>query len=256
MTAPLVVKNVEKRFQQGASDVHVLKGIDLTVGSGEFVAIMGASGSGKSTLLHAAAGLTDIDGGEIVVAGQDLAALSDSKLTDFRRRQIGIVFQAFNLIPVLTAEANIRLPLVGSAAADGRVAALLQLMGLEQRRTHRPHALSGGEQQRVAIARALAGNPAILLLDEPTGSLDSVAGQELCKTLRHLCDDEGCTIVMVTHEAGVAMWADRVEALRDGRVVDRFDTDHCKDDMSLAHRYRQAVRADAARQEATSCPVD
>jgi len=238
---PLHAQVVVKRFTQGAVAVTALAGVDLVIAAGEFVAIMGASGSGKSTLLHALAGLTGIDGGCILVDGQDLAALSDARLTHFRRERIGLVFQAFNLIPTLSAEDNVRLPALGRAGLDARVAALLARLGLEGRRCHKPDALSGGEQQRVAIARALVCDPAILLLDEPTGSLDSVAGQALCMLLRDLCTDECRTIVVVTHEPAVARWTDRVVVLRDGVVVDRFATAGLADAEALARRYQQAL---------------
>jgi putative ABC transport system ATP-binding protein len=241
MPCPLQVQAVQKHFRQGPRTIAALDGIDLDVRAGEFVAIMGASGSGKSTLLHAMAGLTDVDAGRVLVEGQDLAQLSDASLTDFRRRRIGLVFQAFNLIPVLTVEDNIRLPATSAVGLDDKVDALLGQLGLTDRRTHRPQALSGGEQQRTAIARALVADPAILLLDEPTGSLDSVAGQELCQTLRTLCDEQRRTIVMVTHEASVALWADRVVMLRDGQAVDSFATEGCSDALALAHRYREST---------------
>ncbi|MFT3788128.1 MAG: ABC transporter ATP-binding protein [Tepidisphaeraceae bacterium] len=216
---PLQLQNVVKRFRQGNAVVDALAGIDLTVHRGEFVAVMGASGSGKSTLLHATAGLTDINSGTISVEGRSLAGLSDAALTKFRRRRIGLVFQAFNLVPTLTAEDNIRLPAVERAGLDERVDALLDRLGIAVRRRHRPDALSGGEQQRVAIARALVTEPAIVLADEPTGSLDSATGQSICHLLRELCEEQGRTIVVVTHEQAVAKWAQRVVTLRDGRVM-------------------------------------
>ncbi|MBN2584480.1 MAG: ABC transporter ATP-binding protein [Planctomycetes bacterium] len=242
MVCPLEVQGVKKCFCQGNRVVRALDGVNLKIEDGEFVAVMGASGSGKSTLLHAMAGLTNIDAGRVLVEGQDLSRLSDAKLTTFRRKRIGIVFQAFNLIPVLSAEENVRLPAVSTDGLDAKVNALLTQLGMADRRTHKPQALSGGEQQRTAIARALIGDPAILLLDEPTGSLDSVAGQELCQTLRDLCDKQHRTIVMVTHEASVAMWADRVVTLRDGKAVDAFSTKDCDDALALAHRYRESTQ--------------
>lgn len=251
MPCPVQVEAVKKCFCQGSRVIRALDGVDLEVQDGEFLAVMGASGSGKSTLLHAMAGLTSIDAGRILVEGQNLARLSDAGLTRFRRRRIGIVFQAFNLISVLSVEDNVRLPAIGLSDLDARADALLRQLGMADRRTHRPQALSGGEQQRTAIARALIADPALLLLDEPTGSLDSVAGQELCQTLRTLCDGQKRTIVMVTHEASVAMWADRVVTLRDGKAVDAFSTKDCDDALALARRYRDSVQARRA-QEATS----
>src|SRR5436190_480839 len=189
-TTPLVVDNVIKRFRQGDRDVSALAGVSLEVAAGTFLAIMGASGSGKSTLLHLMAGLTCVDSGSIRVNGHDLAAMNDRQLTLFRRRQIGLVFQSFNLIPTLTAEENIALPLMldGRSPADSRskVDELVESLGLVKRRAHRPDAMSGGEQQRVAIGRALVSDPTVLLADEPTGNLDSTNSRSVCELLRDL----------------------------------------------------------------------
>lgn len=242
---PLRVESVVKRFRLGQNSVTALDGVNLQVRSGEFVAIMGASGSGKSTLLHAMAGLTDLDGGRVIVDGQDLGTLSDTELTRFRRRRIGLVFQAFNLIPTLTALDNITLPSLDGVAAEKRAEAVLEQLGFASRRLHKPDALSGGEQQRVAIARALVSDPAIVLADEPTGSLDSVSGQQICSLLRGLCRDHGRTIVIVTHEPHVAMWADRVVVLKDGRNLAEFTTDSDHDPQSVAQRYQEALRSQA-----------
>ena len=241
---PVVVERATKRFRQGGSIVEAIKGASLAIAEGEFVAIMGASGSGKSTLLHAMAGLTRPDEGRVVIDGTDLATLSDARLTDFRRRKIGLVFQAFNLIPTLTAEENITLPLLTGGRDDlasERLGPLLDRLGLAPRRLHRPDALSGGEQQRVAIARSLIADPALVLADEPTGSLDSVAGQDLCRLLRELSDEQRRTIVVVTHEPAVAIWAGRVVVMKDGRVLSDFETDGFKDAQALATRYQDAV---------------
>lgn len=241
---PVTLSGVHKSFTQGENTVRALDGVDLTVEEGEFVAIMGASGSGKSTLLHALAGLTTIDKGSIEVRGQSLANLSDTELTRFRRNEIGLVFQAFNLIPTLTAVANVELPLMGTSGSAEKAAALLEKFDLSQRAHHKPDALSGGEQQRVAIARALVNDPAILLADEPTGSLDSANGQHLCRLLRALCDDENRSIVVVTHEARVAMWADRVIVLKDGRKQAEFrptNRDENTGAQELARQYQQAL---------------
>lgn len=238
---PLLVSSVVKTFRQGANCIQALNGIDLQVSSGEFVAIMGASGSGKSTLLHAMAGLTDVDSGTVTIDGRDLSRFTDAELTRFRRDRVGLVFQSFNLIPVLTAEANVRLPVMDRKDAAARAAVLLERLGLLARRHHKPDALSGGEQQRVAIARALIANPAILLADEPTGSLDSATGQDLCRLLRGLCTDEGRTIVMVTHEPAVAMWADRVVVLKDGRSLAEFPTPSSHDSEAVALAYQHAL---------------
>jgi len=243
---PLRAEGVTKRFRQGASTVEALNDVSLTVQPGEFVAVMGASGSGKSTLLHVMAGLTRSDAGRVLVEGQDIGSLSDRKLTRFRRRRIGLVFQQFNLIPSLTAEDNIRLPLLTDGrpeAADGKIDGLLSRLGITERRSHRPDALSGGEQQRVAIARALITDPAIVMADEPTGSLDSVSGQNLCRLLKELCQEQGRTIVVVTHEPAVAAWASRVVVMKDGRILTEFGTKGFADPHALAAHYQDVVSA-------------
>ena len=241
---PLTLTNVVKTFRQGDRPVNALDGVSLSVTPGRFVAVMGQSGSGKSTLLHLAAGLTTADAGSVRVAGTDLADMNDKKLTLFRRRQIGLVFQSFNLIPTLTAEENVALPLSLDKKLDdaGRetVVGLLDRLGMAPRRGHRPDAMSGGEQQRVAIARALVADPALVLADEPTGNLDSDNGRVVCELLRNLAD-EGRTIVMVTHEPLVAAYAHEVVVLRDGRLIERFDVGEESD--TVATRYRRAVAA-------------
>jgi putative ABC transport system ATP-binding protein len=230
-TPPLSMMNVSKRYHQGGSVVEALNDVSFSVRSGEFVAIMGASGSGKSTLLHVAAGLTSIDGGQVSVDDVDLSKLGDRKLTHFRRRRIGLMFQSFNLIPALTAEENISLPLM----TDGRTEPLKKLdqllnrLGITARRKHRPDAMSGGEQQRVALARALITDPALILADEPTGSLDSVSSQG------------SRTIIVVTHEPAVAIWAERVMVMRDGRSLTEFATSDFRDSQSLAAHYQHVV---------------
>ena len=243
MSTPLQMKGVVKNFRQGTKTIHALNGIDLTVQSGEFIAVMGASGSGKSTMLHAMAGLVEVDAGSIFVDGQDLGNLSDAALTRFRRANIGLVFQAFNLIPLLSAKDNVRLPGMELPDIDQKVNVLLERLGMQDRLTHKPDALSGGEQQRVAIARALVMDPAIMLVDEPTGSLDSVAGEQICRLLRELCDEQQRTIVVVTHEPGVALVADRVVVLKDGQIIDAFETADCDNAQSLGNRYQEAIRS-------------
>src|SRR6187551_58525 len=214
MTTPLAVENVVKRFRQGERSVAALNGVTLDVKQAQFLAIMGASGSGKSTLLHLMAALAAPDEGRVLVNGQDLGQLNDRELTLFRRRQIGLVFQAFNLIPTLTAEENIALPLMleGRKPAEmkAKVEDLMRRLGMTARRGHRPDAMSGGEQQRCAIGRALVTEPSVILADEPTGNLDSANSRAVCELLRDLSQTQGKTIVMVTHEPSVAAYASEV----------------------------------------------
>jgi len=244
--APLVVENVVKQFRQGDRLVNALNGVSIDVQQGQFLAIMGASGSGKSTLLHLMAGLAKPAEGKVLVNGTDITGLSDRELTLFRRRHIGLVFQAFNLIPTLTAEENVALPLMlegknGSEGA-GKVNELLVNLGLAERRHHRPDAMSGGEQQRVAIGRALVSDPAVILADEPTGNLDSANSRSVCELLRDLCVIHNKTIVMVTHEPSVAAYAQEVAVLKDGRLIDRFPTDAVSGTQELAARYQECLR--------------
>ena len=222
---PLVsVRGVRMVFGSGETRVEALRGVDLDVARGELVAVMGASGSGKSTLLHLLAGLARPTQGQVVVDGTDLAALDDDALTAVRRRRIGIVFQAFHLVPVLTALENVALPLaldgVPQAEAEARAAAALDRVGLRARAPHLPSELSGGEQQRVAVARALVARPPLVLADEPTGNLDSRNRAQVLSLLRGLAGEEGRTLVLVTHDADEASVADRVVRLADGRVVE------------------------------------
>jgi putative ABC transport system ATP-binding protein len=223
--SPLVVENVTKNFRQGERSVTALDDISLEVPAGQFVAIMGASGSGKSTLLHLMAGLAVADKGRIVLNGTALGAMDDYHLTLFRRRQIGLIFQSFNLIPTLSAEENVMLPLMldgkNGEASRAKVGDLLATLGLGKRAKHRPDAMSGGEQQRVAIGRALITDPAVILADEPTGNLDSANSKAVCELLRDLCAAHGKTIVMVTHEPTVAAYAKRVVVLKDGKIIEQ-----------------------------------
>jgi putative ABC transport system ATP-binding protein len=213
-----------KIYGEGLAEVRALDGVDLRVPTGSFTAVMGPSGSGKSTLLHCLAGLDRPSSGTVRIGGTDLAALKDKELTQLRRDQVGFVFQAFNLVPTLTAEENILLPLrlgrrdPDPAWMDGVVTSL----GLADRLGHRPAELSGGQQQRVAVARALITRPQLVFGDEPTGNLDRASGAELLTLLRRSVDDLGQTIVMVTHDPGAAANADRVWFLADGRVVDEL----------------------------------
>jgi putative ABC transport system ATP-binding protein len=224
--AILETQQVSKQYQMGEVTVDALAAVDFTVEAGEFVAIMGPSGSGKSTLLHLLGGLDGPTDGEVTLAGRQLSKLNDNQVTLIRRRNVGFIFQFFNLLPTLTAEENIALPLL----IDGqnikkhqeKLDRLLGLVGLVDRRHHKPDQLSGGQQQRVAIARAFVTDPAIVLADEPTGNLDSKTGDEILGLLRRSCDELGQTIVMVTHDAKAASFADRVVFLMDGCVVDHL----------------------------------
>ena len=245
MSSPLVVENVVKRFRQGSTEITALAGISLDVAAGQFLAVMGASGSGKSTLLHLMAALAKSDEGRVVINDQDLSQLNDGDLTLFRRRHIGLVFQAFNLMPTLTAEENIALPLMleGRKPADiaAKVDELMGRLGLNSRRDHRPDALSGGEQQRVAIGRALVTDPTVILADEPTGNLDSSNSKAVCELLRDLSLIHNKTIVMVTHEPSVAAYATEVAVLKDGKLVERFATEEAKNGQGLAMKYQELV---------------
>ena len=212
---------VSRRFGEGAAAVDAL--IDVTTGfeRGRFTAIMGPSGSGKSTLMHILAGLDRPSAGTIVLDGQEITALDDAELTRLRRDKLGFVFQFFNLLPVLTAEENLTLPLsIAGRKPDGEwLEQLIRTVGLEDRRTHRPAELSGGQQQRVAVARALLPKPAVVFADEPTGNLDSKAGADVLRLLRQAVDEFGQTVIMVTHDPAAASHADRLITLRDGRIV-------------------------------------
>jgi putative ABC transport system ATP-binding protein len=242
----LVVDNVVKRFRQGDREVSALAGVSVDVAEGSFLAIMGASGSGKSTLLHLMAGLAVPDSGRIVIRNENLAKMNDRQLTLFRRRHIGLVFQSFNLIPTLTAEENVALPLLldGQSEQDVRpkVCGIMESLGLTGRLNHRPDAMSGGEQQRVAIGRALVTDPAVLLADEPTGNLDSVNSKSVCELLRDLSVVHNKTIVMVTHEPTVAAFAQEVAVIRDGKLVKRFATQETNGGQELALRYQECLR--------------
>jgi putative ABC transport system ATP-binding protein len=244
--SPLVVQDVVKTFRQGERVVAALSGVSLDVAEGTFLAVMGASGSGKSTLLHLMAGLTMADSGRVLVRGDDLAAMNDRRLTLFRRRNIGLVFQSFNLIPTLTAHENISLPLTLDGKGDGEATAkaeeLLKSLDLWERRHHRPDAMSGGEQQRVAIGRALVTDPTVLLADEPTGNLDSANSKSVCELLRDLSTIHNKTIVMVTHEPTVAAYAQEVAVIRDGKLVQRFPTNETDGGQGLAMRYQECLR--------------
>jgi putative ABC transport system ATP-binding protein len=210
-----------KRYGEGPTAVDALRGVDVEFAPGSFGSIMGPSGSGKSTLLHILAGLERPTSGWVEIAGTRLDRLSDHDLTLLRRESVGFVFQSYNLLPVLSAEENITLPVtIGGGEPDREwLETLLDAMRIGDRRAHRPSELSGGEQQRVAVARALMSRPEVVFADEPTGNLDSVAGREILDLLRRAVDELGQTIVMVTHDPGAAAIADRVVFLADGRIV-------------------------------------
>jgi putative ABC transport system ATP-binding protein len=213
--------DITRTYGEGATAVEALRGVSLEVGSGQLVAVMGPSGSGKSTLMHILAGLDKPTGGTVEIAGTEITTLNDNGLTRLRREHIGFVFQFFNLLPMLTAEENVVLPLsiAGEKVDDRWLEELLNETGLDDRRTHRPSELSGGQQQRVALARALVTRPTILFADEPTGNLDSKTGGEILELLRNSVDTYGQTTVMVTHEARASVIADRILFLADGLIV-------------------------------------
>ena len=212
--------NVTRRYGDGDSAVEAVRGVSLEVPAGQFTAIMGPSGSGKSTLMHLLAGLDRPNEGTVEIAGQDITSMSDKKLTLLRRKHIGFVFQAFNLVPTLNAVENVTLPLsIAGRKIDRKwVDSVISRVGLDERRSHRPAEMSGGQQQRVAVARALVAEPTVLFADEPTGNLDSKSSAEVIDLLREASDAYGQTIVMVTHDPQAADAADRVVYLADGRV--------------------------------------
>lgn len=230
----LETKALHKRYELGEHSVDALDGVDFIVEEGEFVAIMGPSGSGKSTLLHLIGGLDQPSNGEVTLNGQRLSLMKDKQITLMRRRNIGFVFQFFNLLPTLSAQENITLPLL----IDGkklnlykeRLDTILDLIGLGERRNHKPEQLSGGEQQRVAIARALITEPAIVLADEPTGNLDSKTGMTIMRLLRRSCEELGQTIIVVTHDPRAASTSDRVVFLRDGQITAEIHFDQSSSD--------------------------
>jgi len=220
--APAVAASaVTRRYGDGESAVDALGGVTLEVPAGQFTAVMGPSGSGKSTLMHLLAGLDTPSSGTVGIGGVDITAMNDKQLTKLRRKHIGFVFQQFNLLPTLTAEENILLPLsiAGRKTDKTDLEALIARVGLQERRDHRPSELSGGQQQRVAIARALISRPTILFADEPTGNLDSASGAEILALLREAVELDGQTTLMVTHDPRAAAAADRVVFIADGRIV-------------------------------------
>ena len=220
----IIAQGVSKIFHLGDQIVPALDQVSLRIPAGQFVAIMGPSGSGKSTLLYLLGGLDHASGGEILVGGARLDGMTSDDLARFRRETVGFIFQAFHLVPTMTALENVALPGVFAAmprdVRERRALVLLNALGMAPRTDHKPSQLSGGQQQRVAIARALFNNPPVIMADEPTGALDSKTGQTVMQMLRTLCTRQGKTVVVVTHDMGVAQYADRMIQLKDGRIVE------------------------------------
>jgi ABC-type lipoprotein export system ATPase subunit len=220
----ITIKDIYKTYYLGEVDVPVLKGVSLEIGTGEMVALMGASGSGKTTLMNLLGCLDRPTDGKYWLDGEEISQMSSEQRADVRNRKIGFVFQSFNLLPRTSALENVTMPLdyshhhIGDAEAHARGVRLLELVGLGHRMDHHPGQMSGGQQQRVAIARSLVNEPSLLLADEPTGNLDSTTTEEILQTFRKLNDDEGITIVIVTHEADVAKHCKRTVRMRDGRI--------------------------------------
>lgn len=219
--AVLEVKELTKKYGQGESEVVALDHVSFSVERGEFVAIVGASGSGKSTLMNMIGGLDHPTGGSVIIEENDISSMSEDELAIFRRRNLGIIYQFYNLIPTLTAEENIALPwkLDGRKENKKRLAEILQLLGLEKRAKHLPGQMSGGQQQRVSIGRALINEPAFILADEPTGNLDSKTGMEIIDILKHANQKYKQTILLVTHDEKIALQAGRIITIGDGKIV-------------------------------------
>ena len=218
----LKVENLTKTYGSGENLVHAVDDVSFSVEKGEFVAIVGASGSGKSTLLHLIGGVNRPTSGKIFVDGNDISKMNDDKLAVFRRRQVGIVYQFYNLIPILTVEENITLPcdLDGRGVDRERLEMILDSFGLRARRKHLPNQLSGGQQQRTSIARALINNPSLVLADEPTGNLDSKSSEEVMSILKMCNQSYGQTVIMITHNLDIAKQADRIITISDGKIVE------------------------------------
>lgn len=218
----LKVENLTKTYGRGENLVHAVDDVSFSVEKGEFVAIVGASGSGKSTLLHLIGGVDRPTSGKIFVDGNDISKMNDDKLAVFRRRQVGIVYQFYNLIPILTVEENITLPcdLDGRGVDRERLEMILDSFGLRARRKHLPNQLSGGQQQRTSIARALINNPSLVLADEPTGNLDSKSSEEVMSMLKMCNQSYGQTVIMITHNLDIAKQADRIITISDGKIVE------------------------------------
>ena len=237
-TTPVVrLSHVSKIYGSGDTQVSALKNVSVDFYSGEFTAIMGPSGSGKSTMMHILAGLDSLTSGTVFIENTDITALKDSQLTKLRRDRIGFVFQSFNLIPTLDAQANILLPLelAGQKVDEDWFKLIVSSLGLEQRLSHRPSELSGGQQQRVAVARALMSRPAVIVADEPTGNLDSHSSKEVLGLLRRAVNELDQSVIMVTHDVHAASYADRVLVVRDGAIVSDL-REASEDDLNAALR--------------------
>jgi putative ABC transport system ATP-binding protein len=249
-SAALLASGVTKIYRTGDIEVPALRGVDLEIGAGEFLAVMGPSGCGKTTLLNCLSGLDDVDAGTVLVDGDDIHAMSDSKRTEHRATRMGFIFQSFNLIPVLSAAENVELPLlltnVKAAEARTRAVAMLERVGLGHRPGHRPNELSGGEQQRVAVARALVSNPAIVWADEPTGNLDSTMAGAVLDLLKEV-HATGQTIVIVTHDADIGASAQRMVRMQDGEIV--------SDKAQAGNGSRPAKRTRATKKKAATKKV-
>ena len=217
----LEIKHLCKVYGKGETQVNALDDVSFSVSQGEFVAIVGPSGSGKSTLLHILGGVDTATSGSVIINGTDIAALNESSLAILRRRQIGLIYQFYNLIPILTVEENLTLPLLldGRKPEPAKVRAMVNRLGLQNRLKHLPNQLSGGQQQRVSIGRALMNNPALLLADEPTGNLDSENSREIIELLRKFNREQKQTVIIITHDEKIALSADRMISIEDGRVV-------------------------------------
>ena len=217
----LRVENLTKVYGEGSNQVKALDNVSFTVDKGEFVAVVGASGSGKSTLIHLIGGVDKPDGGKVIVGGTDVYAQKEEELAIFRRRQIGLIYQFYNLIPVLTVEENMTLPVLmdGRKVNEERLEELLDLLKLKKRRKHLPNQLSGGQQQRDSVGRALMNAPTLVLADEPTGNLDSENSKEIMKLLRYSNRTYDQTLIVITHDENIALQADRIISLEDGRIV-------------------------------------
>ncbi len=217
----LEIKNLSKIYGKGETEVKALDNVSFSVDKGEFVAIIGPSGSGKSTLLHILGGVDNATSGSVVIGGTEISQLDETALAIFRRRQIGLIYQFYNLIPILTVEENMTLPLLldGRTPSKQQLDLLVKKLGLEQRLDHLPSQLSGGQQQRVSIGRALLNNPALLLADEPTGNLDSENSKEIVQLLRQFNKEYNQTVIIITHDERIALAADRVIAIEDGKIT-------------------------------------